>query len=34
MFQTDPNYAVSIGAKWWIWINDFNKKFDNFFDIG
>ena len=28
------NYAISIGAKLWIWINVFNKKFDNFFDIG
>ena len=36
--KCDPNpeinYVVSVGAKWWIWINVFNKKFDNFFDIG
>ena len=36
--KCDPNpeinYAISIGAKLWIWINVFNKKFDNFFDIG
>ena len=36
--KCDPNleinYAISIGAKLRIWINVFNKKFDNFFDIG